>query len=402
VAVETWRSATSAPDYDKWQAGLRREKSERTATDYGRTVRDLLTAYPGKKVADFTTEACQKLLDGYPPASRQARKAALVSFFRGPYTRNEIPANPADRLQVPTPRKRPTPEVFTEAEVARLCALEAPDGPLFVLMFECGLRKRDCLNLRRRDAHVERAYLVVTSGEGHVPLTAAAQQAVDDLDASVGLSPNDHLWSSNPGGGTVIRRNKPIANTTFQTWYRECLKRARVRHREARTTHRTFEHRAKLQEEATRVSAAEVQADVATLGRLVAKVCDEDVRGYLDEAVICLQHGSLRAAVVFVWSGAVRTLQDAALAKGETALNAALQKQDSRVRTVRTVDDFGWVKDRTFLDALPDLGILDKGQKTTLVGALDLRNNCGHPTKYRPGVKKVSAYIEDVVSVVFP
>ena len=66
-----------------------------------------------------------------------------------------------------------------------------------------------------------------------------------------------------------------------------------------------------------------------------------------------------------------------------------------------TIDDFGWVKDRTFLDACPDLGVLDKGQKTTLVGALDLRNNCGHPTRYRPGVKKVSAYIEDVVSVVF-
>jgi hypothetical protein len=291
--------------------------------------------------------------------------------------------------------------VFTDAEVARLCILEHPDGPLFVLMIECGLRKRDCLNLRRRDIHVERAYLVVTSGDGHVPLTAAAQQAVEDLDVSVGLSPGDYLWSSNPGGGSVIRRNKPIANTTFQTWYSECLKKARVRHREARTTHRTFEHRAKLQEEATRLSAAEVQADVTTLTRLLSKVSDEQVRSYIEEAVTCLRHGALRAAVVFVWSGAIRTLQDAALGKGQRALNAALQKQDPRMRTVTTVEDFGWVKDRTLLDALTDLSVLDKGQKTMLVGALDLRNSCGHPTKYRPGVKKVSAYIEDVVSVVF-
>jgi len=32
--------------------------------------------------------------------------------------------------------------------------------------------------------------------------------------------------------------------------------------------------------------------------------------------------------------------------------------------------------------------------------ALDLRNRCGHPTNYRPGVKRVSSFIEDVVGIV--
>jgi hypothetical protein len=33
--------------------------------------------------------------------------------------------------------------------------------------------------------------------------------------------------------------------------------------------------------------------------------------------------------------------------------------------------------------------------------ALNLRNRCGHPTKYRPGEKKVSSFIEDVAGIVF-
>jgi hypothetical protein len=51
--------------------------------------------------------------------------------------------------------------------------------------------------------------------------------------------------------------------------------------------------------------------------------------------------------------------------------------------------------------AAKDLGQLDKNQKDTLEEALDLRNRCGHPGKYKPGVKKVSSYIEDIVSIVF-
>ncbi len=52
----------------------------------------------------------------------------------------------------------------------------------------------------------------------------------------------------------MVRRDRPIANTTFQRWYREALLKAKVDHREARTTHRTFEHRSKLQETAPRTS----------------------------------------------------------------------------------------------------------------------------------------------------
>ena len=150
-----------------------------------------------------------------------------------------------------------------------------------------------------------------------------------------------------------------------------------------------------------RSTETEVEHDVITLSELLPKIADEDVRGYVEEAITCLRFGALRASVVFLWTGAIRTLHLAALATGETTVNGALQKLDGKAWTIRTVDDFAWIKDRTFLNATPDIGILDKTQKGTLVAALNLRNSCGHPTKYRPREKRVSAFIEDVVGIVF-
>jgi hypothetical protein len=46
--------------------------------------------------------------------------------------------------------------------------------------------------------------------------------------------------------------------------------------------------------------------------------------------------------------------------------------------------------------------IYDKSQKRRLNEALDLRNDCGHPGKYRPGEKKVASVVEDVLATVWP
>ncbi|HKV95941.1 MAG TPA: hypothetical protein VJR90_00435 [Gammaproteobacteria bacterium] len=145
----------------------------------------------------------------------------------------------------------------------------------------------------------------------------------------------------------------------------------------------------------------EIEHDVGTLENLVTKVADPDVRDYLDEALKCLQVGALRASTVFVWVAAIRTIQTSLLTKGTTVLSAAIQKHDPKARPIKTLDDFAYVKDATSLLAAKDLGVLDKNEKDTLTEALNLRNRCGHPGKYRPGIKKVSAFVEDITSIVF-
>lgn len=49
----------------------------------------------------------------------------------------------------------------------------------------------------------------------------------------------------------------------------------------------------------------EVEHDVGALQKLVAGIADQQVQGYINEALTCLRVGALRAAVVFLWTGAV-------------------------------------------------------------------------------------------------
>ena len=145
----------------------------------------------------------------------------------------------------------------------------------------------------------------------------------------------------------------------------------------------------------------EVEHDVGTLTVIAAKVKDADVREYVNEAITCLQVDALRACVVFLWVGAVRTIQTELITHGEATLNAAIQKHDPGARKVTKLDHFAYVKDATTLQAAQELGLFDKSERDTLKEALDLRNRCGHPAKYKPGLKKVSSFIEDVISTVF-
>ena len=149
------------------------------------------------------------------------------------------------------------------------------------------------------------------------------------------------------------------------------------------------------------VPEPEIEHDVTTLQALAAKISDPVVREYIQEAIKCLGVGALRAAIVFLWTGAIRTLQDGALAKHRANLNQAISKHDPKARPVAKLEDFAYIRDATALLAFQDLGILDKGQKGALGEALDLRNRCGHPTRYVPGIKKTSSFIEDVVGIVF-
>jgi DNA-binding MarR family transcriptional regulator len=144
----------------------------------------------------------------------------------------------------------------------------------------------------------------------------------------------------------------------------------------------------------------EIEHDIGSLEKIIRNVTNPDAKDYLEEAVKCLSVGALRACVVFVWSGAIRTLQEQMLRK-KTKINAALRKHDPNGRHVASLDDFAYVKDQITLLAARDLGLFDKNEKDTLKEALDLRNRSGHPGKYRPGPKKVSGFIEDITSIIF-
>ena len=148
-------------------------------------------------------------------------------------------------------------------------------------------------------------------------------------------------------------------------------------------------------------SDVELEHDIGTLQAIVSKIQNTFIRDYLEEGLKCLQVSALRACVVFVWAAAIRIIQEKLIGSYQTKVNSAIKKHDPKARDIRRLEDFAYIKDSITLLAAKELGVIDKNQKDALEEALGLRNRCGHPSKYIPGVKKVSAFIEDLVSIVF-
>jgi hypothetical protein len=78
-----------------------------------------------------------------------------------------------------------------------------------------------------------------------------------------------------------------------------------------------------------------------------------------------------------------------------------VRAHEPKAREIKKADDFAYIKESVLLLAAEGVGVLDKNQRTTLGEALDLRNKCGHPTKYAPGIHKASSFVEDVTGIVF-
>ncbi len=148
-------------------------------------------------------------------------------------------------------------------------------------------------------------------------------------------------------------------------------------------------------------SQPEIEHSVASLEVLAAKIMNSDVRDYILESIKCLKFDALRPAIVFLWAGAVSVLRDKCVAKGLPQINTAVRVHDTRAREIKKADDFAYIKESVLLLAAEGVSVLDKNQRTTLEDALDLRNKCGHPTKYSAGIVKASSFIEDVTGIVF-
>jgi hypothetical protein len=147
--------------------------------------------------------------------------------------------------------------------------------------------------------------------------------------------------------------------------------------------------------------ARTAEADVTALEKLAERLEDEATRGYVEEAVLCLRTGAHRAAVVFLWTGAVSAIRDLVWQLEASTIESALQVRNPRGKFKKKAD-FENVKDSDLIQIAQDFEIYDKSQKKRLSEALDLRNDCGHPVKYRPGEKKVASFIEDLIGIVWP
>lgn len=149
-------------------------------------------------------------------------------------------------------------------------------------------------------------------------------------------------------------------------------------------------------------AAPATQEDVEALAHLAASMKDEAVRGYVDEAIECLRVGARRASVVFLWSGAIHTIREELWGRRTPAeLDTTFKSHNPKAHSFKKKSDFSHFSDAELLQVAQDLEMLDRNEKKMMGHALDLRNSCGHPVKYKPGEKKVSSFIEDVLQIIF-
>jgi hypothetical protein len=146
--------------------------------------------------------------------------------------------------------------------------------------------------------------------------------------------------------------------------------------------------------------ASELRSEIAELTTLAKRVASEETRDFLLESVSCLGANALRAAVVFVWSGAIWTVQEWLMKRPLRDVNKEIEKHQ-KTREVKKIDDFAFVNDNTTLIVARDLGLWDKGQHKMVEHALDLRNQCGHPSRYKLPLSRCKSVIEEMITLVF-
>jgi len=152
---------------------------------------------------------------------------------------------------------------------------------------------------------------------------------------------------------------------------------------------------------AQELSTSPAATEAQSLRALLPNLKNEDARAFLAEAIVCAEQSLFRAAVVLSWVGAMALLYDRAIAKYVAAFNAEASKRDAKWKAAKTADDFGRMKESTFLDIALAVSMIGKNVKQELDTCLKLRNGCGHPNSLKVGPNKVAAHLETLALNVY-
>ena len=237
--------ARAASDLADWLVYLDLEgKADRTLYQYVRKLAPLLREFPDKEIGEFTASDVSLILARVPKRSRHIARSIINRFFLWAEEQDRIEHSPMSKVpRVKNPQRRHR-DIFTNPEIALLENLPTPDGSLFSILFETGIRRAEARYLRREHVDLDRQRLIVVGGKGGkdriIPLTPGVIQAVANLDLLERLQREDYFWYTKPGGGRRTSHRFAIGSSTFERWYRICIDAAGVRYLSPHTTRHTY------------------------------------------------------------------------------------------------------------------------------------------------------------------
>jgi hypothetical protein len=141
----------------------------------------------------------------------------------------------------------------------------------------------------------------------------------------------------------------------------------------------------------------------AILRDLPAKVPDMAERTFLDETLICYEHGAFRATVVMAWNLAYHHLCDYVIKHRLADFNARwLLKHPGHhkngTKTISVIDDFMQeLKESEVITICKDAGIITKDVYKIMDEKLGKRNTAAHPSSVSIGQLQTDALIVDLV-----
>lgn len=118
-----------------------------------------------------------------------------------------------------------------------------------------------------------------------------------------------------------------------------------------------------------------------------------DVQDYFSEAVTCLENKLYRSGIVLAWAGHFHLLC-------ETLLQIKIDDL-RRARPSWNFKDAPELKETCpesqILTAAKDINFITKPMLRILDGQLSVRNQCAHPTLYRPSMNEAIGYVDAMI-----
>lgn len=407
----------------------------KTIARYKACIRQLLEYFPNTGLEDISMRQIEEyvlfLMERRRLSKSTVRQviAALEVVYNRVYKKNyDIKS-----LRLRKWEPRPTPEILSEREV--LAVLDntrtLKQRVILTLIYAAGLEVSEAVRLKVKDIDFKHKRTCVKQIQGRKTRYAVlADSLIDDLESYLQAhKPKDWLFEGRDAGSrysvSAVQRafrkalhsagiDKQVSVKTLKYCYVKHLERQGVPLKviltELDLSGQSLEFYTRLDVRDVDISHSPLdrivldykeRVDTASLEQMLTNVQNEDERDYLLEAMKCISARAYRAAVVFGWTAAIRNIHHRCLRHSLSSLNQFIKKHKPKAKEIRKLDDFAYVNDQVILNVSQDLGEFDKNETAILGHCLDLRNKCGHPGKYRPEALRVTAFMEDLVTVVF-
>jgi hypothetical protein len=152
-------------------------------------------------------------------------------------------------------------------------------------------------------------------------------------------------------------------------------------------------------------------SSLALLNSIVAGLPDPDENEYLQEAVLCAQRRSFRAAVVLGWCAAIdrihRRIDSIGVAKFNVASvqmhgqSTGRFKRFSSPQNITSLGELREVFDSVVLWVIEGMGMIDLNQHTRLRSCFDMRCQCAHPGEVGVTEYNLMSFFSDLDQIVF-